>query len=616
MIADARALGWIARLPLLGEPELGRLLGTREEEARELRRALEREGWIEWFVPGSEALRPRRLSFVRESALPALARALHAEEAALASLVPARCRDILERIVRVEITASVNRFLADLAARACDPPAELEDARSLPLSLPPQSRWWPPGVEAYGCLRAGRERAPFFVAWDRAAAPDQHRLRRVHGWSAARPAARALRGGEEVPPILVVCAGRRARAAWERALGRAAERADGPPLEVLLAGASDVASRGPAAAIWREPVSGRAGPLLDHLRWRPAAAGRHAQLEANLKASRPPAAGQTLRAWAPGAASASGTSARQRSAALAMTTDGDEKRMLAWIGRWPLVTAPQLASLAALPRAAVERRVDRLLRAGAVREDRCAPAGESASTGLVLAGPGLRLLARRDGVPPRLYARFSGVSAPAAEPGAVRHRAHQLGLNRALARLASDARAGGGRLAACRNEAQSACRFRYDGWGAWVRPDGSGVLALGHGDAPFLLEYDRGTLDSGDFAAKFRGYARYYEARAWRRDFGDQPALLFVCVDDRAAGRVARAERRVRQSSGDRLPVLLTTEWRIARSPGNPAGLMGPVWYSPRGEPGAPLCPEGSTPLLRGTGPDRTDQAGGEGARG
>ena len=44
---------------------------------------------------------------------------------------------------------------------------------------------------------------------------------------------------------------------------------------------------------------------------------------------------------------------------------------------------------------------------------------------------------------------------------------------------------------------------------AWIRPDGSGVIAVSGRRAPFLLEYDRGTLDSGDFAAKFGGYRRY-----------------------------------------------------------------------------------------------------------
>ena len=52
-----------------------------------------------------------------------------------------------------------------------------------------------------------------------------------------------------------------------------------------------------------------------------------------------------------------------------------------------------------------------------------------------------------------------------------------------------------------------------------------------------------GTLDSGDFAAKFGGCRRYFLAGAWRQDFDAEPLLLFICADDRAEEHVARASR-------------------------------------------------------------------------
>lgn len=146
-VRAARALEWIVRLPLLGEPELASLLGIDEADAPGLRLALDRRGWTEWFVPGSAALRPRRLSFVREAAASDLAGVLGIERAALPAHVPARRRDLLDRIVRVEITAGVNRFFAELAAAPGVPGVELADARSLPLARPPRQRWWLPGVE-------------------------------------------------------------------------------------------------------------------------------------------------------------------------------------------------------------------------------------------------------------------------------------------------------------------------------------------------------------------------------------------------------------------------------------------------------------------------------------
>jgi hypothetical protein len=147
-------------------------------------------------------------------------------------------------------------------------------------------------------------------------------------------------------------------------------------------------------------------------------------------------------------------------------------------------------------------------------------------------------------------------------------------VNRVFERLAQDLQRAGGRLALRRNEAESTRRFRYEGGAAWIRPDGSGLLELDGERLPFLLEYDRGTLDGGDFAAKLGGYQRYFAGEAWRQDFDGAPTLLFVCADDRAEQRVARA---VCAAAPD-LPVLSTSEWRYEGDPRNPAGLLGPIW--------------------------------------
>ncbi len=240
------ALEWIARLPLLGEPELARLLGIEEVDARGVRRLLERQGWIEWFVPGTDAIEQRRLSFVREEAMPELAAAGDIAQIALPAHLPVLRRDTLARIARVELTASVNRFFSELTAWPDLPRLELEDARSLPLTASPAERWWLPALEGYGCLRAGALRAPFFVAWDRTAAPDQHRTRRVGAWIAAAPTVAAHWGAEGLPPLLLVCAGQRARSTWERSIGQAADRTAARPAEILLISARELAVDGPA----------------------------------------------------------------------------------------------------------------------------------------------------------------------------------------------------------------------------------------------------------------------------------------------------------------------------------------------------------------------------------
>lgn len=94
---------------------------------------------------------------------------------------------------------------------------------------------------------------------------------------------------------------------------------------------------------------------------------------------------------------------------------------------------------------------------------------------------------------------------------------------------------------------------------------------------PFLLEYDRGTLDRSAFASKLGGYRAYFAEEAWRRDFEFSPVVLFVCTDDQAEDRVAVAAH----AGASGVPLLITSEWRFERSPGNRAGLLGPVWRKP-----------------------------------
>lgn len=318
----------------------------------------------------------------------------------------------------------------------------------------------------------------------------------------------------------------------------------------------------------------------------------------------PPRTTPALRQWAPHAAPNSRTPVTERTGAVAMTTDRDQKRLLEWIGHHPLLTSTELATLVGVPEVAVERRLDWLLLCGVVRVDANAPSGEASAERFVLTRIGLRVLATRDAVPVARYGRFAGVRAFDAgtpEDGGqsrVRHREHLLGVNRVFARLAVDARREGGRLAIRRNEAESTRRFRHDGGTAWVRPDGSGLLEL-HGERlPFLLEYDRGTLDGGDFAAKLGGYRRYFATEAWRQDFEAVPAVLFVCVDDRAEQRVSVAGR----AAAPDLPLLITSEWRYERDTRNPAGLLGPIWR----ETGTGSVSRKEWPRRRGCGPGRS----------
>lgn len=117
-----------------------------------------------------------------------------------------------------------------------------------------------------------------------------------------------------------------------------------------------------------------------------------------------------------------------------------------------------------------------------------------------------------------------------------------------------------------------------DGRASWIRPDGSGLLMRAADARPFLLEYDRGTLNASDYRSKLAGYRRYYAAREWQEHFPSEPVLLFVCTDERSEKRVARAA----SVAAVDFPLLSTTELRYLASAGV-RGTLGRIWRPARG---------------------------------
>ncbi len=568
-----RSLEWIARLPLCGEPELAGLLDVDEHDSRRLIHLLAAQGWVETVAAASPELEPRRLAVLRDEAVPALAAACGRDLASLAGAAPVRPRDLSTRVARLEITACVNRFAADLADDLeSSGIAQLADARSLPLALPPAERWWLPGTEGYGCLRSGPLHAPFLVAWDRAAAPDVHRRRRLAGWFAASARVDRRWGREGLPPVLVICPSAREWRVWEDALAK--RDGAGPGwLEVLFTTREELHAAGAGDARWWRP--GRApAPLVEQIGWGEAPAARALRIERALDDCRPPPrrAGTSpgRRAFDQAASGQVGPD-WQGLADLALAASASEKSVIEWVARHPLLGASELAALTGDPAGLIGRRLERLTRCGAIDADAGPPERAEArrKSGVdepryLLTELGMRSIAARAGVPPAIFARHGGVTFVSAKKSSgrrvVRHREHTLGVNRVAARLALDARAAGWRLAEWRNEAESTHRFvTDDGRNAWIRPDASGVLVRGAELRPFLLEYDRGTLDSGDYRVKFEGYRRYYAAREWEDHFPRQPTLLFVCSDHRAEHSVRRAAREWAGHAS----VLTTTESRI-----------------------------------------------------
>lgn len=150
------------------------------------------------------------------------------------------------------------------------------------------------------------------------------------------------------------------------------------------------------------------------------------------------------------------------------------------------------------------------------------------------------------------------------------HVEHALGVNEFVSRLAADTVLEGTWLREVQNEHEAAHRFvPHGGRASWIRPDAACQVVIAGEQCSLLIEYERGTLDARNLRGKLRGFVRYYESEAWTARFVTPPTLLFVCMDDRAEARVARA-------LAEELPpaiVLTTTDWRIRAD-----GVFGPIW--------------------------------------
>jgi hypothetical protein len=251
--------------------------------------------------------------------------------------------------------------------------------------------------------------------------------------------------------------------------------------------------------------------------------------------------------------------------------------LIDWIARHPLLTAADLSALTGEPLALVERRLEWALRCHAICVAHINTADGEVEARYILTERGMRCLAERAGVPAAIFAKHAGIRyfdprRHGCPEEVIRFVEHTIGVNRFVVRLAVEARVRGGHLLDVRNEAESARRFMArESRRSWIRPDASGVLVCDGEHLPFLLEYDRGTLDRGDYQAKLRGYRRYYGVRAWDEDFGREPCLLFVAADDRAEHRVDH----VAGSAGTGGPTFITTEWRY-----DAEGTLGAIWLA------------------------------------
>jgi DNA-binding MarR family transcriptional regulator len=541
---------WLARLPFLGADELSVLLGVTKPQAAKAIGELESLGWVEWVTPSSPELDAERLYTLTGGSLGMVAHhtGLTGEELELSFAVGRN--ETLQRLTRLETTARLNLFASELVAMARDDAeVELDDIRSLPWGRRPAEAWWPPEVEGYGCLRWGAWRAPFFVAWDRAGAPPFHRRKRVAAWYAFWNAEHAW-GRDEIPPILVLHPGAEEAEQWAGAVLRASDRRQVAPLHVFLSDAECALNEGPLGAVWRRPDGTAGAHLCERLVWRlsvPTASQPIRIADAARPLENLSQDGPSLTEWASqGASKQEGSRPRrglERLAALSLVTNVTEKRILEWLGHHPLLSAGDLAVILRVAGQLPPRLLDSLARYGPVEsgekalEDEAAPHRRYYLTEL-----GLKLLAARDGVPPRRYARYGIVAASmrGKKRGGrlrtlLRQLDHTVGVSRFFVRLIRDGAKGGPRLVRWLSASEAAQKFTYGEVTHWLRPDGAGDVHFQGRVRRFYLEWDRGTVKWPDMIEKLRVYAAYYAylARAEVPESNSPSALMVTASPQR-----------------------------------------------------------------------------------
>lgn len=518
------AVHWLARLPFLGVIEMAMLLRIDEIRTQIVLSELEGLGWCEWIVPTSPELDERRLYILTSVAQDRLVRS------GPANSLPLRQRETLARLPRLETTAGLNRFISELvAAVAQDIEVDLADARSLPWTTPRSRRYWPPEVEGYVCLRWGPWVAPFFIAWDRAGAPEIHRRKRVAGWYTYTEDR-----GWQTAPIFVISPGERAVSQWSRSVIKSAERRGCPLLTVLLATGSDALTE-PIGGIWRRVDRSAKAYLFEMLTKLPPDKAPMSPLAFPVVDLEPMSNNdEPLRKWAPRVADcADGMSGSDRLAARSLATGSLEKTALEWVAHHTLLTSDDIATLMDVPVPLAEKLGSSLERLELITSLSRLGIGQSEADRYLLTSLGLRLIAARDGVPPRRYVRHGVVAGP--DPGQTSQRLdtlvsqfeHTVGTNSFFVRLTRDLRARGGRLLSWLNASESAECFTYRGQRRWLRPDGYAEFELNGEAHRIFLEWDRGTnRHTAHLRAKLGHYAEYMAARS----HDELPDLLIVTV--------------------------------------------------------------------------------------
>lgn len=574
------ALGWLARLPLLTEAQLGVLLGVDEWDARAVSSELRRRGMSgSVMVDSPEFDAALRLSYLTDRGVAALARVTNMSLATLTDRVPVARTELLARLARLETAVGIADTVAmladDLRRRSAT-----ADGTGMVLDDAGTTRWashrgqlsgMPPAIEGWGQVRVGSMRASFLLAWDRAGAPRAHRRDRVAAWYRSDDASGAP-WGPALPPVLIVCPDERIVAQWLDLLDASAARRNRTFLRVGLATVAELHTRGPLAQVWRRPGGGREA-LLDMMSWHvsrfaPVAPPGTRIVRDHGRRDRAPRSLSNGVVWrgareivrCEGAFARLG--AEERHAALSIGLSATQKALLTWIAQHPLLPARHLAIYLGLAERAVHALLDGQVRCRLVAVDTATRRRDREGSRYVLTTRGAGYLAARDGVPLARYLREGSIAAEgdrdggghSGRPGSRsmaqvrladlrRHPEHTAGVHSFALALTGEvatrqAQGEDVRLLAWMSAVEAQEWFRYGGraWHIW--PDARFRLRADGIAYDLLLEWDRGLVRRRDYARKLACYAAYFGERGMPP--GDAVRLVVVTTET-AAERVQAA---------------------------------------------------------------------------
>ncbi|MCW5848972.1 MAG: replication-relaxation family protein [Anaerolineae bacterium] len=308
-------------------------------------------------------------------------------------------------------------------------------------------------------------------------------------------------------------------------------------------------------------------------------------------AIQPRPSGRPIPGLVDGRLAAGAKGAGQRRGGIARELTATDRSLLDFLGRHPFLSALDIATVMNWSLTWATTRLDRLLTLELLRYVEREEVGEEvAAAGLVeLTAAGVVLAAAHQGLSVSAAIRHTGLVGGGADhpfgsrANLVQNFAHTWGVHAlfmGLYRTAQRFRARGSNDAVVEWWNAATCAERM------IRPDAYGVYRHAGVSFGFFLEYDRGTMNTRDYRAKFSRYYTYRDRYLFKRQYTGMPTILVVTTDPTVENRIAHAAYTVGVGRKPPLHILLTCEWRI-HDPHNPSALLGRIWRKP-----VPYCDE------------------------